>query len=160
MAKQVDPSLTCYKSNTDLLMLVMNCREDSNRTMSCQEFLISVLKNHRLAKISRPFTIYYWVRGRDRRKLRQEGGLWNDHRLSVHSVDSNLESKFASTWLFRNSLFIKRWLIPFKSNDPQLHATVHWIKHRVTFVVASPQTSFGVCLSRIHFSPRNECVTN
>ena len=34
MAKQVDPSLTCYKSNTDLLMLVMNFREDSNRTRS------------------------------------------------------------------------------------------------------------------------------
>ena len=103
---------------------------------SNQEFLISALKNHRLAKILRPLLIqiYYWVRGRDRRKLRQEGGVCNDHPLRVHSVDSNLECKYASTWLFRNSLFIKRWLFPFKSNDPQLRATVHWIKHRVTFV--------------------------
>ena len=78
--------------------------------------------------------IYYWVRGRDRRKLRQEGGVCNDHALRVHSVDSsNLECKYASTWLLRNSLFI-RWLFPFKSNDPQLHATVHWIKHKVIFV--------------------------
>ena len=34
MAKQVDLSLTFYKSNTDLLMLVMNFREDSNQTRS------------------------------------------------------------------------------------------------------------------------------
>ena len=34
MAKQVDLSLTFYKSNTDLLMLVVNFREDSNRTRS------------------------------------------------------------------------------------------------------------------------------
>ena len=34
MAKQVDLSLTFDKSNTDLLMLVVNLLEDSNRTRS------------------------------------------------------------------------------------------------------------------------------
>ena len=151
---------------------------------SNQGFLISVLKNHRLAKILRRLLIqfYYWVRGRDRRKLRQEGGVCNDHPLRVHSVNSNRTIDDDDIWLQlpefmsvflcylncrsrwglkNNSLnlykettnsrilvVVVKWrhlatvlfrMLPlecflFKSNDPQLHATVHWIKHRVTFV--------------------------
>ena len=84
--------------------------------------------------------------------------------LLPHPVATNLKLFSLENW----SVFHK-WY-PFLGQKPLIsipYRSLHCFIKPLPFRLASPQTSLGVRLSRIHFSPtdrgpwgRNECVTN